>query len=70
MITGNIYGFKKSPLDPPDNNQPLQDYLAESVTGTQIITDANGQYVPVPGVPLNQMLIGPFARVINEAGLA
>lgn len=69
-ITGNIIGFKKSPLDPPDNNQALQDYLAENVNGTQVITDASGQYVSVPGSPLNQMLIGPFARVINEAGPA
>ncbi len=68
-IIGNIYGFKKSPLDAPDKNQPLQDYLAETVNGTQVITDASGQYVRVPG-PLNKLLIGPFARVINEAGPA
>jgi len=69
-ITGNIFGLRKSPLDPPDKNQPIQDYLAESVSDTQVITDANGQYVPVTGVPLNQLLVGPFARVINEAGPA
>jgi hypothetical protein len=69
-ITGNIHGLNKSPLNAPDKNQPLQDYLAETVNGTQIITDATGQYVPVPGVPLNTMLVGPFARVINEAGPA
>jgi hypothetical protein len=69
-IAGSIYGFRKSPNDPPDNNQPLQDYLAENVNGNLVITDARGQYVVVPGSPLNQMLIGPFARIINEAGAA
>jgi hypothetical protein len=69
-ITGTIYGFKKSPRDMPDKNQPLQDYLAQTVSGTQVITDASGQYVPGTVVPLNQMLIGPFAHIINEAGPA
>ena len=64
-VTGNIFGYKKSPLDPPDKDQPLQDYVAESVNGTQIITDPSGQYGPVPG-PLNTSLIGPFVRVIND----
>src|SRR5262249_12100591 len=65
---GTIWGFRKSPLDPPDAEQPLQDYLAESPNGTSIVTNANGQYTPTPGVPLNKMLIGPFARIVNEAG--
>jgi hypothetical protein len=69
-ITGDIFGIKKSPLDAPDTNQPLQDFLAESVIGHQVVTDSTGQYTPVPGVALNKMLIGPFARVINEAGPA
>jgi hypothetical protein len=64
-VTGNIFGYKKSPLDPPDKDQPLQDYVAESVNGTQIVTDPSGQYGPVPG-PLNTSLIGPFVRVIND----
>ena len=64
-VIGNIYEYKKSPLDPPDKDQPLQDYIAESVNGTQIVTDSSGQYGPVPA-PLNTSLIGPFARVIND----
>jgi hypothetical protein len=70
-ITGNIYGFKKSPRDTADENQPLQDYLVQTINnGTQVITDASGQYVPGTGSSLNKMLIGPFARIVNEAGPA
>jgi hypothetical protein len=64
-VTGNIFKYKKSPLDPPDKDQPLQDHIVESVNGTQIVTDTSGQYGPVPG-PLNTSLIGPFAHVIND----
>jgi hypothetical protein len=64
-VSGNIFGKKKSPRDQPDKDQPLQDYFAENVNGTQIVTDSSGQYGPVPG-PLNTSLIGPFARVIND----
>jgi hypothetical protein len=68
-VTGNIFGMKKSPLDPPDN-RPLQDYQAQTNGNGQSVTDASGQYTQVSGPTINLMLMGPYARVVNEGGTA
>lgn len=65
-VTGNIVGFKQSPLDPPALNQPLDDYLAE----VGVVTDANGFFSVVTGRPFNTKLVGPFCTIVNEAGPA
>jgi thiol-disulfide isomerase/thioredoxin len=65
-IAGNIWGFKKSPMDASEKNMPLQDYVANIVNSTHVLTDSSGQFTPVPG-QANTALIGPFA-VIKDAG--
>lgn len=68
-VTGNIFGFKQSPRDPIAKDQGLNDFTV-AVVGSPLITDANG-FFSVPGgqtLSLNNQLVGPYCRVINDAG--
>jgi hypothetical protein len=67
-VTGDFFGFRQSPLDPPAKDQGLNDFTIAVILGQSVNTDANG-FFSVPGHPaLNTRLVGPFCRVINEAG--
>ena len=69
QVTGNIFGFRQSPFDPPAENQGLNDYTAAITPGgTLIVTDANGFFSFPAGLPLNNQLMGPFCSIINDAG--
>jgi hypothetical protein len=68
-VTGNFFGFKKSPLDPPAKKQGLGNLqVGTTPGGTAIITDANGFFSSVPGMQLHDRLNGPFCAVVNDAG--
>ena len=66
-VVGNIYGLRKSPLDPPDENQGLNDYTAVG-GGTAIVTDPNGFFSVSRLGALNTRLSGPYCTIIDEAG--
>jgi hypothetical protein len=66
-VVGNLVGFRKSPLDPPDQDQGLDDFTIFE-NGSTIVTDANGFFsFSTPGT-FNTRLTGPYCTIINEAG--
>jgi hypothetical protein len=67
-VTGTVFGFKQSPFDPPAKSQGLNDFTAAAIGGQLVNTDANGFYSVQSGETLNNRLVGPFCRVINDAG--
>jgi hypothetical protein len=67
-VTGNFYGYRQSPLDELAKHQGLNDYTIAVVQGQLFNTGDDGSF-SVPGHPtLNTRLVGPFCRVINDAG--
>jgi hypothetical protein len=67
-VVGNIYGFRRSPFDPPSTNQGLNNYAVAARAGGTIVTDTNGFFSLPAGSTPNDHLVGPFCRIINEAG--
>jgi hypothetical protein len=69
QVTGNLFGLRLSPFNPPAKNQGLNDYrVAAPAVGTEIDTDANGFFSLSSGVPPGRQLAGPYCRIVNEAG--
>jgi hypothetical protein len=66
-VTGNFFGLRQSPLEPPVENQPLNDFTAVITPGGSIVSDANGFFSFQTGT-LNNQLVGPYCKIINEAG--
>src|SRR5262249_17942859 len=66
-VTGNFFGKDKSPLNPPETGG-LNFYTAAVVNGQAIVTDAKGVFNVAGHPTLNTHLVGPFCRVINDAG--
>ncbi len=67
-ITGNFFAFDKTPRDPAAENQGLNIFTAGVVGGHPVLTDINGFFNVSAGMTLNTHLVGPFCRVVNEAG--
>ncbi len=66
-VTGNYYGYRLSPFDPPAENQGLNDFTAVITAGGTIVADANGFFSFQTGT-LSEQLVGPFCKIVNDAG--
>jgi hypothetical protein len=66
-VSGNIFGYRQSPFDPPAENQGINDLTAVITASGTIVTDANGFFSFQSGT-LSDQLVGPFCKVINDAG--